>query len=92
MSKSCSRGDQKTQEYIRKQSVKAVVDQKQKVVDVAATFGVAVNTVYRWVKQSKDSGKASLKNQNRGCPKGVSSRNGKYRTLSSSFLFLNREA
>ena len=74
MSKNSIRGDQKTQEYIRKQSVKTVIEQKQKVVDVAATFGVAVNTVYRWVKQYKNSGKISLKNQSRGCPKGTGSR------------------
>ncbi len=70
MSKNSQRGDQKTQEYIRNQSVKAVVEQKQKVVDVASTFGVAVNTVYRWVKQYKDSGKSSLKNKERGRPQG----------------------
>ena len=70
MSKTSSRGDKKTQEYIRKQSVKAVVDQNRKVADVAATFGVAVKTVYRWVKEYKDSGKASLKSKDRGRPKG----------------------
>ena len=47
MSKTSNRGDKKTQEYIRKQAVKAVVDQNKKVVDVAATFGVAIKTVYR---------------------------------------------
>ena len=70
MSKTSNRGDKKTQEYIRKQAVKAVVDQNKKVADVAVTFGVAVKTVYRWVKQYKDSGKASLKSKGRGRPKG----------------------
>lgn len=70
MPKNSSRGDQKTQEYIRKQSVKAVISQGKKAVDVAETFGVAVNTVYRWVKQYKDSGKSSLVNKSRGRPKG----------------------
>ena len=56
MSKKSSRADQKTREYIRKQSVKAVIEQKQNVVDVAATFGVAINAVYRWIKQYRNSG------------------------------------
>ncbi len=70
MSKSTPRGDKKTQEYKRIQATKAVVEQKKKVIDVAETFGVAVNTLYRWVKMHKDSGMSSLKNNERGRPKG----------------------
>lgn len=69
MSKNSPRGDQKTQAYIRKQSVKAVVEQKKKVADVAETFGVAVNTVYRWVNEHKLPGKSNV-NKKRGRPKG----------------------
>lgn len=70
MAKKSPRGDKNTQEYIRKQAVKAVVKLKQKPKDVADTFGVAVKTVYRWVKQYKDHGSSSLKNKGRGRPKG----------------------
>lgn len=70
MSQTSSRGDQKTQAYIRKQSVKAIVEQDRKVADVAETFGVALNTVYRWVKQYKTEGMTSLRSTKRGRPKG----------------------
>lgn len=70
MPKSSKRGDQKTQEYKRQQCVKAVIEQKRKAADVAEAFGIAINSVYRWVKQFKNEGKASLENKDRGRPKG----------------------
>lgn len=70
MSKSSPRGNQKTQEYIRKKSVEAVLDKKQKAIDVAATFGIAVNTLYKWINQYKTLGKTFLKNKDRGRPEG----------------------
>jgi len=70
MSKTDPRGSKQTQEYKRKQAVKAVVEQNQPVAEVAKIFDVAVNSVYRWVKKYKDTGKATLNSQVRGRPKG----------------------
>ncbi|MCH2205234.1 MAG: helix-turn-helix domain-containing protein [Lentisphaerales bacterium] len=70
MSKNARRGDQKTPVYIRNQAVKAVIDKGQKPVVVADVFGVALNTVYRWVRMYKSSGCSVLKDKKRGCHKG----------------------
>ena len=70
MSKSAKRGDQKTQEHIRKRAVKAVVEKGHKPALVAEAFGVALNTVYKWVRMYKSSGSSALKNAKRGCTKG----------------------
>jgi len=73
MSKSAKRGDQKTQAHIRKQAVKAVVEKGQKPALVAEVFGVALNTVYKWVRMYKSSGSTALKSGKRGCAKGSGS-------------------
>ena len=70
MSKNAKRGDQKTQAYIRNQAVKAVVAKGQKPAVVADVFGVALNTVYKWVRMYKSSGSSALKDNKRGCHKG----------------------
>lgn len=70
MSKTSKRGDKKTQAYIRKQAVKAVVEKNKKPSEVAETFGVALNSVYRWVKNFKTSGNSTFKRKTRGRPKG----------------------
>lgn len=71
MSKQAPRGNKATQEYKRKQAVRAVVKQGKKVQDVALTFEVAVNTVYKWVKQYKEAGSKSLNNKKQGRPEGT---------------------
>ena len=73
MSKNAKRGDQKTQAYIRKQAVNAVVAKGQKPSVVAEMFGIALNTVYKWVRMYKSSGSTALKNGKRGCSKGSGS-------------------
>ena len=70
MSKTSKRGDKKTQAYIRKQAVKAVVKKNKKPSEVSETFGVALNSVYKWVKIFKTSGNSTLELQARGRPKG----------------------
>ena len=70
MPKEAKRGDKQTQAYIRRQAVKSVIEKNLKVKDAAELFGVAVNTVYRWVKDYKDTGSECLKSKTRGRPKG----------------------
>ena len=63
-------GSKDVQIHVRKLAVKAVVHNGQKAALVADVLGVALKTVYRWVKIYKTAGDTALKQKKRGSAKG----------------------
>lgn len=70
MAQTDKRGDQKTQEYIRRQAVNSVIKKGLKAKEAATLFCVAQNTVYRWVREFKASGNKALSGKIRGRSQG----------------------
>ena len=74
MSKNTPRGSKEEQQVIRQKAVEGVVLHNKSCQEMATLFGVALNTVRKWVNNYKKEGSSILVNKKRGRPKGSCSR------------------